>query len=369
MFKCCTLLTLYLLLSACGSDSNNAANNPPPQNEVTETFQQKLDNIVENSNIPGAIAQLNKADEIWIAASGYADKANQVEITFDTQMRIASMTKTLVAVTMLKLIEEGHFSLDDVIRPFLSEALNQGIPNAGQITIKQLLAMTSGIRNYTEENSFNDAIEKTPKKEWTATEVLHFILNKPANFTPETSWGYSNSNYVLCDVIVAQAMGTSLASQIRRILFSPLGMDSSYVEIQEASSASGKSLTAHGYEGNEDITDINDGIGLGDGGVVSTVTDLSLFLSKVFDDKAVLNDESLAAMQAFHATEDYGLGLEKRVYSIGIAYAHSGGSSGFSGDMLYFPETGTTWVFLTNQLEDNDGDFGAFQSLSSVLSE
>lgn len=46
----------------------------------------------------------------------------------------------------------------------------------------------------------------------------------------------------------------------------------------------------------------------------------------------------LENIQIFHETEGYGLGLEERNYSIGMSYAHSGGSSGFSGDMMYFPE-------------------------------
>ena len=73
-------------------------------------------------------------------------------------------------------------------------------------------------------------------------------------------------------------------------------------------------------------------------------------------------------MQTFHPTENYGLGLEKRSYNQGMAYAHSGGSSGFSGDMIYFPENGITWVILTNQVATDDSP-DAFISLSSVLTE
>ena len=378
------LMVFILILSACGSGSNSVAEpniaepNTPPV-ITNETFQQKLDHIVENSHIPGAVALLNSSDESWLAASGFAEVSNQESITEHTQMRIASMTKTLVAVTMLKLVEEGFFSLDDTIGQYLPEALNQGIANTNSATIRHLLAMTSGIINYTEVNAFYDAIDAAPQQQWTALQVLGFILDKPANNAAGVAWEYSNSNYVLCDIIVEGVVGASLASQMRRILFTPIGMDSTYVEIQENHSANNQSLTAHGYDGSDDVTHINDGsddvthindgIGFGDGGVVSTVSDLGLFLTHVFRDKTVINEQSLLAMQAFHDTESYGLGLEKRAYNLGFAYAHSGGSSGFSGDMVYFPEQDITWVFLTNQFDDNDSDFGAFESLSTVLSQ
>ncbi len=352
---------------ACSSGSDTEM--PPPQNNVVETFQQKLDRVVDNSNIHGATARLSDGNKFWIAASGLANKTNQVAITSDAQMRIASMTKTLVAVTMLRLIEEGHFGLDDVITSFLSAELAQAIPNSNTITVRHLLSMMSGIRDYTEETSFNNAVEAMPQKIWSAEEVIGFIFDKPANFAPGEAWAYSNSNFVICDIIVAQAMGTSLAEQMRRIIFSPLAMDSTYVENQETSSENGKSITVRGYDGDVDITDINDGIGFGDGGVVSTVSDLSIFLTKVFGEKVILNEDSLASMENFHPTEDYGLGLERRNNNVGSAVGHNGSSSGFGGDMMYFPEKNITWVILYNQLDYNGSDVSSFQTLSTVLSE
>lgn len=369
--------TICLFLTACGGGSNNASEPvftpapppistpvPPPAEEPT--FQQKLDNEITGSTIPGAIAWLSNGEQTWLAASGFADKDNQVQITTDSQMRIASMTKTLVAVTMLKMTEEGLFDIDDTIEQFLPAELNAGIPNTQLITIKHLLAMTSGITDYVDDDGFNDAVELNPQAQWTAESALSFILGDPALFMPGETWGYSNSNYVLCDIIVSNVTGNSLASQMRRILFDPLLMASSYVENQASESANGSVLTAHGYEGNTDVTAINDGIGFGDGGVVSTVSDLSLFLRGVFGDKQVLSEQSLSLMQAFHPTEDYGLGLEKRTHNIGIALAHNGASSGFSGDMMIFPEQNIIWVVLTNQVEDDN--FDLFTPLSSVLS-
>ncbi len=359
-------VVLGWFLFACQSGTDTEK--PSLPDETAERFQQELDKVVQNSNIHGAISWLSEGDKSWIAASGLADKANQVEMTPDAQMRIASMTKTLVAVTMLKLVEEGHLNLDDSIAAYLSPMLAQEIPNSDTITLRHLLSMTSGIRDYTEETSFNDAIDDSPQRSWTAEEVIAFILNRPANFAPGEDWEYSNSNFVLCDIIVAQVMTTSLSEQMRRTIFTPLAMDSTYVENQESKSANGQSLTARGYDGEFDVTDINDGIGFGDGGVVSTVSDLSVFLTKVFREKIVLNQDSLATMQRFHPVEEYGLGLETRDTSFGLAYAHNGSSSGFGGDMLYIPEKDITWVILYNQVDYNGSDTESFRALSSILS-
>ena len=324
---------------------------PPPNNDPQTQWQNLLNSAVDGSNTPGVVAAIGNGQQIWQLASGSKDTSTEAAIGIQDRLRIASMTKLMVATVVMKLAEEGKLLLDDPMSQYLSPSTLDGISHAEEITIRQLLNMTAGVTDYTELDAFNDAVDADPDKVWQHQEVLAYLKGMAADFIPGSSWRYSNSNYLLLDVIVAEATGSSLAEEMRRILFTPLAMESSYMEFREDSAANGTTLSVNGYEGDEDVTDINDGIGFGDGGVVSTAVDLTRFLDALFREKSLLSQASLDDMLTEVMEEEYGLGAEIYSTDQGPVWGHNGASSGFQGEMRYYPDKQLTIVILTNQID------------------
>jgi len=82
-------------------------------------------------------------------------------------MRIGSITKTFTGTVVLQLVDEGWLGLDDPISRHLT-----GVPNGDNITIRQLLNMTSGLYNYSEDLAFNESLDADPERVWTPEELL-----------------------------------------------------------------------------------------------------------------------------------------------------------------------------------------------------
>ncbi len=364
--KLIILSAMLSCLSACNSSGESTAATPvdpieqiptPPTSPTTPDkelqLQQILDNAIATSNTPGLVMAIADDQRSWLLSSGVKDVEATTAIEVDDSLRIASMTKLLVATVVLKLVEEGNLELDGLMVDYLDSQLINAIANYDQITVRQLLNMTSGIVDYTEVDAFNDAIDNEPTRIWQHDEVLSYIYDLDAVSSPGSEWHYSNTNYILLDSIVAAVSNSTLAAVFKRIIFTPLAMESSYLEFRQDSAANGTELSVEGYEGSEKVTDINDGIGFGDGGVVSTVADLTLFLDALFRQKSLLSQASLDEMLTEVMAQEYGLGAEIRTTSAGPIQGHNGASSGFQGELLYFPDQSITYVLLSNQ-EDSD---------------
>jgi D-alanyl-D-alanine carboxypeptidase len=94
-------------------------------------------------------------------------------------MRIGSITKTFTGTVVLQLVDEGWLGLEDPISRHLT-----GVPNGDNITIRQLLNMTSGLYNYSEDLAFNQALDTDPERVWTPEDLFAIGLGRPPYFLP-----------------------------------------------------------------------------------------------------------------------------------------------------------------------------------------
>ncbi len=341
--------------------------------EEQKQLQEVLDDARLDAGAAGAVLLIQSASVQWVGSSGLANVKANTAMRPEDRLRIASMTKTFVAAVFLRLSQEGALDLDSKIKNHLPARFVGRIAHGSEITIRQLLNMTSGIYNYTQSDAYNDAVERQPyRSPWTPAEILETVSLQEAVFAPGEGFDYSNTNYILLDMIVKAVSGRSLAAEMRRIIHVPLGLSGGLsgisMEIQEPGQAGFGGLLVRGYEEDgEDITEIQDGLGLGDGGLISNAQGVAGFLQALFVDKTLLNTGSLDQMRAFHPIEDYGLGLERRMTKYGEAWGHSGGSSGFQGEMLFMPEVGVIFVLLTNTLDTDIFDMVFQESMEAFL--
>lgn len=316
------------------------------QNDIQAELDSFIAEIAPKDG-PAVSARITIGDQTWAAAGGLVDTSGTEAATPDAHFRIASMSKTWLAVAAMQLTEKGILSLDDPVTKWLPEDLTSKIANADQATIRQLLTMTSGIPEYLNDD-FYGAIAKDTTHVWTADEALTYAYNLPASFAVGEGYEYSNSNYVLLQLIVEAATQKPMHEVMRDHIFTPLKLENTYVQVQEQGPA-----TVHGYEDFDndgqidDVTDYNDGAGLGDGALVSTTADLTRFYQAVFAKHEILSEASTQAMiQAADETNEYGIGLEVIQGENGLTVGHTGSVLGFTGAVFYLPDLDATVVIL-----------------------
>jgi len=132
----------------------------------------------------------------------------------NTKFQVASVTKTFTSAAVLKLVELKKMSLADKLSKYYS-----GFLYGDSITIENLLTHTSGLRNFTEEDS---TISETDEQR-----MVPYLKTLKPDFAPGTNWHYSNSGYVMLAYIIQKVSSMSYWQAVHKYIFDPLGMNNS----------------------------------------------------------------------------------------------------------------------------------------------
>jgi D-alanyl-D-alanine carboxypeptidase len=317
------------------------------QNDVGEELQALIDDIADNDG-PAVSARITIGDETWAAAGGLVDVEGNETASPDGRFRLASISKTFVATTVMMLVEEGELSLDDDLSDWVEEAILDDLANADEVTLYQLLTMTAGIPEYFDDEFF-EAIYDDPTQEWSPGEVLDFARYQEAYFEPGEGFEYVNTNYILLQLVIEEVTGMDLHEAVREYILDPLELNNTYTQIHETLSGE----FVHGYEDiegddtPEDVTFINDGAGLGDGALISNTADLTRFYQGLFIEGELLEDESIDEMiDAADESTEYGIGLEVFESDYGLLVGHTGAVFGFTGAVYYAEDLDAIVVIL-----------------------
>lgn len=319
--------------------------------------------------IPGVSLLIKNDDGIYIGSAGKADIAEGLPMQPCHVSKIASVTKMMLGVAILRLQEKGVLSIDDPISKYLPEKILNRIANCNKpLTIKNLMNHTAGLYEVIEDQNFYLHVYNDPSKKWTANELLEFVYDKEAMFpfNPIDTAGYSNTNYLLLSMIVDAATGNPHSKTLREEIFDPLSMVDTYYYWHDELPAVG---IAQGYfdlynnKNLENLTQWNTGSGNGYGGVYSTVWDMYLFADALFVQKTLLSQQSLDQMLVFHpdieSRKQLGVSCFKDFIDIGnpetdYAWGHRGRDLSYSADLFYFPEHNTIMSMIVNYGTDGD---------------
>lgn len=148
---------------------------------------------------------ITRSGRIWHATSGGMK-------SFDQPSLIGSLTKTFTTTLIMQLVQDGLISLDDPVGD-----MGMGFKHS-QITIRQLLAHTSGLSKYKTKSGY--VAEGT-----TPIDVLTYVSNRPLRFPPGSYIDYSTSGFSLLGLVLEQKTGTSFEELLRSRIFDPLGYD------------------------------------------------------------------------------------------------------------------------------------------------
>lgn len=317
------------------------------QGEAAE-LEDLIGEYVRNRD-PGVVVLVSTAEgDMWSAAVGLADLDAGTPIRTDDHVRIGSVTKPFVAVVLLQLAEEGVLDLDDRMAEWVSQEVSENITNGDEITLRQLMNMTSGVFDYTGSNRYYAEVERNPDRIWAPAETVSFAFGRNASFAPGESYEYSNTNYILLQLVIENATGRSLGEVLKTRIFDPLGMTETRLEDSGIDPELVRGYDDWDGDGRiEDVTDINDSLGLGDGGIVSTAADLETFARALFESD-LLSEDSLDEMMTLTEFDDYGLGITYYETNTDDAWGHDGATVGFLASMYYLEDSGVVVVMWSN---------------------
>lgn len=291
---------------------------------------------------------------VWSEAIGTTDGRGGAEqqVTADTQYRIGSITKTLVAVLIMRLRDEGRLRLDDM--------LDTHVPGstAGHLTLAQLLSHTSGLQAETHGPWW----ERTPGGPWG-----DLADDLAVRLPPGQRFHYSNPGYAALGEVIARHRGTSWAAAVQGELLAPLGMTRTTTR-PVAPHAVG--LAVHPFADLVLREPEHDAAAMAPAGQLwSTVTDLSRWATFLGGDTAdIIAADTLEEMLRPIAVVDVpgapwigaqGLGIQ--LWNVdGTRYAGHGGSMpGFLAGVRTEVGGGDGVVVFTNSTSGMSGPFSA----------
>ena len=193
---------------------------PAAAQQLTPAEIAKVDKIVAEAlaadQAPSASVAIVRDGKI-VLAKAYGKANEGLPARPDLPYQIASNSKQFTAMALLLLEDEGKLSLDNHVSKFLP-----GITGGDRITLRQLLAHTSGIQDFWPQDYSFEAMSHPTKPQG----IVDRWAKKPLDFQPGDQWQYSNTAYVVAGMIAEKVSGEPLVSFLEKRIFRPLGMTS-----------------------------------------------------------------------------------------------------------------------------------------------
>ncbi|WP_235423605.1 serine hydrolase domain-containing protein [Pseudarthrobacter chlorophenolicus] len=296
-----------------------------------------------------AVVQIRWPEGEWSRAYGVRDLETRTPAQPTDRVQVASVTKTMTAVAVLKLVDDHLIALDDAVNdviPGFASALKPPEP----ITVRQLLSHTSGIPEV------NDALPRDIDFRPVLSQSL--TMERGLQLAGTVGWAsadvgsfkYSNTNYLALGLLIQTLRHKPYAEVMQEEVFSPLGLKNTSL------SHVGRDETGllHGYvtlRGERiDTTDNTSTVGNPAGGAVSTMEDLNLLMAGIFQGRAV-SASSLREMKTSPGFAPYGLGVWERADGCSKDSRHEG--------------LGSFWDYQTGVVSSADGRYQAAMTVTT----
>ncbi|MCB0534492.1 MAG: serine hydrolase [Lewinellaceae bacterium] len=176
-----------------------------------------------NNNAGLAIGVTKGAEIIYARTFGYSNIEKSIKADFNTVFHIASVSKPFTAAAIVKLFEQGKINLDDFIIKYIPEFEMKDSRHT-QITIRQILAHTSGIPRHVSVGDWENPVIGSNALEKNLADIKPLMLD----FEPGTEFSYSNSAYDILGVVISRASGMPFEEYVRSNILMPSGMVQSY---------------------------------------------------------------------------------------------------------------------------------------------
>lgn len=343
--------------------------------EKEKSLQTILDKTVDGNKVFGTSFAIKKETFFWNGASG--------NLLSDQSYFIASTTKLFTTAIILKLRAENKLSLEDKISNYIDKSILSGLhiysnkDYAEELTIKHLLSHTSGLPDYfqgkgTSGKSLENEITGGNDQFWTFEQAIERTKKMKPLFVPGTKGkaNYSDANFQLLGKIIEIITHKPFAENCKEFIIQPLGLTKTYL-YQDTTDKTPKTLY---YKNNElNIPQAMTSFGA-DGGMVSTSTDMLIFIEAFFTGK-LFPKEYINELQEwnkifFPMKSGIGIHLFKLpwIFNPTGAVPYFLGHSGLSGALAYYsPKENIFVVGTVNQVAHPDISFKTMIKLTQLI--
>jgi D-alanyl-D-alanine carboxypeptidase len=309
----------------------------------------------------------DRAGQSYVHAFGYADLAKRTPLLPADHFRIGSNTKTFVIDVLLQLADEGKLRLDDPLSKF---SLGVTIPNARNITVRELCQMRSGLFEAYDVPNLN--INITGSMIFKPRTLVSWAMKQKPYFAPGARYKYTNTNYLILGLIVESITHDTIGHQIQSRLLDRFGLHNTSFPATQAM----PEPWAHGYglDKNENWQDVSGTIPVSlmwaAGEMISSMADMKRWVKIYVTGQGVSAASQRAKMQCVYTGEgnlSFGLGIG---CSAGW-FGYTGGLPGYNTANYYEPSTGTTivaWVTLQRDTPFPSVANAIFRDIARIVS-
>lgn len=344
----------FVLLAALMAASTAFAQQPVAatgSNVLKKELQAKLEEWHKAGKFPGATLGVVLANgESFGLAVGYSDRDARTPMKPTDRMLAGSTGKTFASATALQLVKEGKIGLDDKVEKYLgAEPWYSRLPNAKDITVRQLMNHTSGLVRYEFKDQFTKDLTANPEKVWKPAELLAYLLDEKPPFEAGKGWDYSDTNYIVLGMIIEKVTGRKFYDEANKRFVKPLKLTNTIPQdgLRLKGVVQGYAGPNNPFGGKDEMISggkfaINPQFEWTGGGWATTAEDLARWAKIMYEGKAF--DQSLLPQMLdgvparLGPNVKYGLGVIIRPTQAGLTYGHSGFFPGYMTDMMYFPE-------------------------------
>jgi D-alanyl-D-alanine carboxypeptidase len=302
---------------------------------------------VDAGVLPGAVVVVRQGNRSRSYAHGYADQEAHTRLTVRHRFPIASITKSMTATVVMRLVSQGRMALDDTVGRWLPGVL----PRARSVTVEQLLSHGSGLPEI-------DDGPLLAKGNATPREAVAQIATKPLEFPPGSNHVYRNANFVVLGLVIEAVTGEPYARTLERWVFRPAGLRSAAVREQELRAPP----FVTGYANDEPWPLIDLSFAAPAGAVTGTARDVSDFYAALFHGElvkpAAVAEMTRLRAPSFQPWGAYALGLAMHRSGCGPVYGHEGRLPGFASMAWTDLRTDRSVVLVTNT--GSDAVLGSF---------
>jgi len=336
-------------------------------NDLRSKTDAYLRQRTEEDRFSGVVRITQGREELFGKAYGLASRTWAVPASMTTRFDTASLTKLFTAVGFLQLVDNGTFSLDTQVIPYLGL---KDTTIADEVTVFHLLTHSSGIGDDCEEEEgedYADLWKAIPNYSIrTTADFLPQFSNKPPNFPPGQRCMYCNCGFILIGLMIEKATRMPYRDYVRQHIFKPAGMkDSDFFSmsqcIPDVAEGSDPIRTEQGeVEGWQKNIFSFPPIGSPDSGAYATAADLDQFLRAIKAGVLVSQETArrffspqIPYQQREGWEMKYGLGMWFYVEPNGhvVCCQKEGYNAGVSAVMRYFPDSDINVVILSNMAE------------------
>jgi CubicO group peptidase (beta-lactamase class C family) len=337
-----------------------------------------MKSLVDAGAIAGAVTLVARNGKVFhLEATGFQDLESRKPMRTNTIFDVRSVTKTVTAVAVMILIEEGKLGLNDPVEKYL--------PGFKKITIHHLLTHTSGLP-FSRPAEIEDI---TIKRDRTLAEVVALLAKQEPEFTPGTQFRYASSGFAILGRIIEVVSGKPYEQFVKERVFDPLGMRDSFFFIPDDRRARVASVYRKQDGKLEKWREIDEytrpaKYSAPEFGMYSTAEDLAAFCQMMlnggtFRGRRVLSRMSVAAMTANHTMNIKSAVTQRPAYN-GLGWGLSGdpiddfpltspgsyGHNGAFGSLIWIdPKEGLVRIFL-EQLFGSGSELDIFMAMAGA---